>query len=165
MLACVRGWFDPEMIWDAAPSGKQRAKSVPPKSNRLRADVDAAFVQQILHVPKRQWKMDIHHHGQTDDLWPRLEVAKRAAFCHPTTLNAHPARLNRFCSDSSASAINLSFSEWATVFGDGKMPTALLDRLKHRCHILQTGNDSYRFKASSEIAKKKRRETPALTTS
>jgi DNA replication protein DnaC len=52
---------------------------------------------------------------------------------------------------------NLDFASWTEVFGDARLTGALLDRLTHRCHIIEFQGDSYRFKESL----RRKAKTPA----
>jgi hypothetical protein len=84
--------------------GKHWPEPIPPKPDRFMANIDAAFMQKILHIPKRKRETDVEHHRQTDDFGTGFEVAKRRVFCHPVKLQSRPARLKPVSSDSTLRA-------------------------------------------------------------
>ena len=51
---------------------------------------------------------------------------------------------------------NLPFSEWTTVFPNARLCKAMVDRLTDRAHIIDTGDESYRFRRSLDKKQKNR---------
>ena len=51
------------------------------------------------------------------------------------------------------------------MFGDAKMTAALLDRLTHHCDIVETGNESWRFKSRDDDQTTRARAVSATPTS
>lgn len=48
---------------------------------------------------------------------------------------------------------NLPFSEWTTMFPNARLCKAMLDRLTDQAHIIETGNESFRFRRTLEKRK------------
>ena len=48
---------------------------------------------------------------------------------------------------------NLPFSEWTTMFPNARLCKAMMDRLTDQAHIIETGNESYRFRRTLEKMK------------
>jgi len=93
-------------LLDAFPADLGRkywAKPVPPESNRLVADTDAALVEKILHIPERKREPDIQHHRKADDLRAGLEITKWTAFGHGRTVGKRPAGFKPDLSDTARS--------------------------------------------------------------
>ncbi len=93
--------------------GKHRAEPMPPVSDRLVADIDAPFVQQILYVPERQREPDVQHHRQADDLWARFEVLEWGSSGHAVTLStALPCLKPGFSDKSTRRHGQTSLHDW-----------------------------------------------------
>ena len=54
---------------------------------------------------------------------------------------------------SIAAASNLPFSEWSSIFPDGRLAAAVVDRLTYRAHVIETGTASYRLRATERARK------------
>jgi DNA replication protein DnaC len=54
---------------------------------------------------------------------------------------------------SIAVASNLPFGEWASIFPDGRLAAAVVDRLTYRAHVIETGSESYRLRATEQARK------------
>jgi len=102
---------------------KHRPKPVPPETDRLMTDIDAAFVQQIFDVPERKREPNIHHNRQADDVGRRLEVLEWVTFFHPATLSVPLAHFNQVSADSAPSCHCWSIEKSGRGFAPANAPT------------------------------------------
>jgi len=52
---------------------------------------------------------------------------------------------------------NLGFEQWTEIFGSERLTGALLDRLTHRCHIIEANGESYRLRQARKITRTERK--------
>lgn len=57
---------------------------------------------------------------------------------------------------------NLAFEQWTEIFGSERLTGALLDRLTHRCHIIEANGQSYRLRQARKRSKPKPTDEPHI---
>jgi len=77
-----------------------------PVSHSFMTDIDAAFVQQIFNIAKRQRKTNVQYHRQSNTLTARFEIAKWIRFGHSARLQIRPARLKPVLSDRAVGTVS-----------------------------------------------------------